>query len=289
MQVRQFHQLANRPKEFLPMLAEGLAAIAEHCRALEKAAESSYGAKQYRAAAVLRSVAFEEAGKFLILLDAVRLGRGDTDLLVAQLRRASDHLSKGLYALAIDCRPADLNELRSYLEYDRTTLYLDGPNDVDFIFRNSVHAQREEALYVDLIADEGSLNWLSPASTDEHSIGSTRACLTLVTSLEDIGICNQDALDVIGEVWSGFVPEATTTWLEIGGLNEGTFQALDAKSLVNPAAEERSLRFFSDWWTFPLHHEDLSLIQVKESELVEVRRTYLERMNLDYWGTDPGA
>ena len=269
------------------MLAEGLAAIAEHCRALEIAAERSYEAKQYRAAAVLRSVAFEEAGKFLVLLDAVRLGRGNTKLLGEQLRRASDHLPKGLYASAIDCRPANLKELRSFLEFDRRTLYLDGPNDVDFIFRNSILAQREEAIYVDLVAIEGSLNWLSPARTDEHNIGFTRACVFLVTSLEDLGVCNQNALDVVGRVWEGFVPEETTRWPEISDLNKETFRALNAKSLVNPGADEKSLHFFSDWWTFPLHHEDLSPIEVKEVDLVEIRREHLERMEADYWGMEP--
>ena len=289
MQVRQFHQLANRPNEFLPMLAEGLAAIAEHCRALETAAERSYEAKQYRAAAILRSVAFEEAGKFLILLDAIRLGRGDKELLVEQLKRAGDHLSKGLYASAVDCRAANLKELRSYLELDRRTMYLDGPNDVDFIFRNSIIAQREEAIYVDLVADEGSLIWFSPARTDEHNLGFTRACVFLVAALEDLGVCNPDALEVIGQIWSGFVPVETTSWPENRDMNNETFRALNSRGLVNPQVNERSLHFFPDWWTFPLHHEDLGPIKVKESDLIEARHKHLERMKYDYWGGEPEA
>ncbi len=271
------------------MLAEGLAAIAEHCRALEIAAERSHEAKQYRAAAILRSVAFEEAGKFLVLLDAVRLGRGDTKLLVEQLKRASDHLSKGLYASTIDCRPADLKELRSFHEFDRRTLYLDGPNDVDFIFRNSILAQREEAIYVDLVAVEWSLNLFSPARADERNVGFTRACVFLVTSFEDIGVCHRDALGVIGRVWSGFVPEDSTRWPQIRELNEATLERLNTKGLVNSRANERSLQFFADWWTFSLHHEDLSPIEVKEADLVEARGKHLERLELDYWGVEPGV
>ena len=287
MEVRQFHKLANRPDEILPLLAQGLAAIAEHCRALETAAEHSYEAKQYRAAAILRSVAFEEAGKFLILLDAVRLGRADKELLVKQLRRAADHPSKGLYASAIDCRPADLKRLRSILEIERKTFYLDGPNDVDFIFRNSILAEREEAIYVDLVEDEKSLIWHSPARNDEHSVGFTRACVFLVTALEDLGVCDHNALDVIAQIWNGFVPDETTSWTIIREMNDETFQALNSKGLVNPNVNDRSLHFFPDWWTFPLHHEDLSAIKVKKADLVVRRREHLERMEFDYWGSDP--
>jgi hypothetical protein len=71
-------------------------------------------------------------------------------------------------------------------------------------------AKREESFYVDHVAVEGSLAWLSPARTDELNMGFTPASVLLVAALEDLGVFNQDALDAIGRVWSGFVPEATT-------------------------------------------------------------------------------
>jgi hypothetical protein len=46
-------------------------------------------------------------------------------------------------------RPADVAKVRGYADSLRRTLYLDGPNEVDRIFRNVVEAEREESLYAD--------------------------------------------------------------------------------------------------------------------------------------------
>lgn len=61
------------------------------------------------------------------------------------------------------------------------------------------------------------------------------------------------------------------------------------KGLINDGATEMSLRFFADWWTFPLHHENLSPIEVKEADLVEARREHLGRMEAEHWGVEPGV
>ena len=86
----------------------------------------------------------EVAGKFLIFVDAARLGRPSQRKLRDQLKRAGDHLAKGLYAKATEIRPADFKELLGFLEPERATLYLDGPNDVDSIFRNEILSSRGE-------------------------------------------------------------------------------------------------------------------------------------------------
>jgi hypothetical protein len=88
-------------------------------------------------------IAEEEAGKFLILLDAVRCGRKRQKVFAEQLERSHDRLAKGLYVATVSIRPAISAELLSYLEGLRVQLYLDGPNDVDWIFRNEVLSGRE--------------------------------------------------------------------------------------------------------------------------------------------------
>jgi hypothetical protein len=46
----------------------------------------------------------------------------------------------------------DLTEAVTYLARERQALYLDGPEDVDWIFRNAIEQRREEAIYVYYIA-----------------------------------------------------------------------------------------------------------------------------------------
>jgi hypothetical protein len=53
---------------------------------------------------------------------------------------------------ACGMRPGTLAELQEYVDNHREEFYLDGPNDVDWIFRNEVLEGREGALYVDYVA-----------------------------------------------------------------------------------------------------------------------------------------
>ena len=61
--------------------------------------------------------------------------------------------------------------MRRLVDILRREFYLDGPNDVDWIFRNQILDSRESRLYVDLIADEeGRLTWTSPADRDNNEL-----------------------------------------------------------------------------------------------------------------------
>src|SRR6266511_1223259 len=131
-------------------LAMGMTLLAEHARTLERSVATLLEAKQIRGAAPLRALAEEEAAKFLILLDVARCPRKQ-GIRSKQLDRFHNHLAKGIYARVTEIRPATYGEVRKYVNVLRLSHYLDGPNDVDWIFRNEIEAQREEGLYVDFI------------------------------------------------------------------------------------------------------------------------------------------
>ena len=287
MKARQFHQLAGQSNSrFQALMAEGLSAIAENCQVLDDSAEALALANQWRGARVLRTIADEEAGKFLILLDAVRLGRDNQRKLRGQLSRANDHLAKGLYCKASEIRPADFEELQRYLQDQRATLYLDGPNDVDWMFRNQVLANREEVLYVDLVDSEGVIGWLTPARYDAIQMSSIPSAVRLVRSLATLGCCSSAALPLITDVWEGFVPGPKTHWQEVERRVHETIDRLDAGGLIGAGFMPMDGRLIISSWTFPLHSIVLDRIVVSPDELRNRRLAIVERLNRESGGQD---
>jgi hypothetical protein len=82
----------------------------------------------------------------LILLDLVRLGWRDHSKVKAQISPFYDHLGRCIYVEVLESRPADFAEVRRMVEDMRQAYFLDGPNDVDWIFRNELLSSREEGL-----------------------------------------------------------------------------------------------------------------------------------------------
>ena len=101
---------------------------------------------------IIKLLVEEEAAKFHILLDVARCPRNPNDRFSRQLRYFSQHLARGLYTQCYQWRPMDLSETKVHVDRERQAQYLDGPNDVDWIFRNDIERRREEAMYVDYVA-----------------------------------------------------------------------------------------------------------------------------------------
>lgn len=165
MLARRLRTIAQLPEDQrFAVLAEGMQLLAENVVTLEADATTLAASRRNRSAAVLRGFADEEAAKVLILLDLARAGWNEQAAVAACFSRFYDHLARGLYVRAYDGSPADLAEVRRYVDRLRQKYYLDGPMDVDWIFRNEVLTDREEQLYVDYIEDEhGSRHWTGPA------------------------------------------------------------------------------------------------------------------------------
>ena len=283
MKDRQFHQLAGQPKaEYYDSLATGLGMVADHCRQLAGASAVLADAEQWRGAQLLTVLADEEAGKYLVLLDAVRLGHRDKGRLSAQLKRAGDHLAKGLYAQVASIRPADFAEVLAYLDGERKALYLDGPNDVDWIFSNAIRSGRDETLYVDLVETDAGLDWRSPAIYDRLGFNATPWAADLVTALEVMGIGSASALQVIEHVWAGFVPEPATRWREVETRIAETVERLSAAGLCGENFTGDHYRTILDSWGYPLHSTDLTLIPVDPADLRRRQEAALERMYDDF-------
>jgi hypothetical protein len=270
MEPRMVHLLAGVPDDkLIHEVARGLTLIFEHVSQLQSSIETLCEEKQPRGVAAVRTIADEEAAKYLILVDAIRCPRKAQRQRAEQLRRCNDHLSKGIYAYIAGMSPADLGEIRRIAKGLRQSYYLDGPTDYDWIFRNSIEEQRERTLYVDYVRTDEGADWEAPDVHDDRIFlyGDPSGVVRIVQALTHAGIASVDGLRVVAEVWRNFVPEAETHWQEVAPRNRLTLEMLQERDLVGDAFTDRDAQVIVDEWTFPLHHEELSVIRVNLDEL----------------------
>ena len=117
-------------------VATGIRYIIGHAEGLESIAVRLIAIGEHRGAAIVRALAEEESAKVLILVDLVRCPRNDRDGRSRTVAAFSDHLAKEIYADSCGWRPVDFAEVRRIVNRERRPYYLDGPNDVDWIFSN---------------------------------------------------------------------------------------------------------------------------------------------------------
>jgi AbiV family abortive infection protein len=285
MKTRQFKQLAGKGfDQRLPLLIEGLEAIATNVGRIAAEHDVCAKAGAYKAAELLRVVGREEAGKFLILIDSCRAPESHPEAISRQFSRAGNHLAKLIYAQIADYSIASQNELVRCVNWLRPALHLDGPNDIDWIFPNTLIAERESALYVDLVDSEGVLSWASPLEFD-HAMAIPRS-VRLVQTVMKTGIVCLDGLSALQDAWRSF--DATTD-------THCADWARRSRVALEAFAEGRSVG--SDWgeaagwvielWPMPMVEIDISQIDVTADELVERRDAQIQAMLAREFGWEP--
>ncbi|MDQ1734124.1 MAG: hypothetical protein QOH56_375 [Pseudonocardiales bacterium] len=276
MEPRSLVHILNLPKrERFAVMAEGLTLLAEHIGTLHTDLDRLRDQGRQRAMAAIDVLASEEAAKVLILLDVARMGWGDQEAVDRQLKRFYNHLARGIYTRVVDGRPADFAEVRRYVDGLRQSHFLDGPNDVDWIFRNEVLAAREDSLYVDYLSAEGGDYWATPASRDDIMISQPSMIIRLVTALDRMGCLSMDGLQIIEAVWRGQTIEDETRWHVIEDLNQKVVDQLAQRGLVKDGATDDDAYLVYQQWTFPLGHMDLHQTEVKRAELLARRNRWL--------------
>lgn len=250
---------------FYREVAEGLGLVISNARRLYASAIALAETNHFHDARVLNALSEEEASKYLILLDAVRCPRKQFNRFADQLARFNDHLAKGLYARAYWLRPESLGQLQEYLDHYRVDLFLDGPNDVDWIFRNEIIRHREEALYVDYVAQDNSHTWLHPGIYDNSSFSvladTEPMALRIAGNLHDAGVSIPGALAVIADVWQPLAMTQALLWTEIRQQNYRTLECLEQKGFLQERSPSESSEIVGRW-QFPLYSLDLSLLPV---------------------------
>lgn len=259
--------------EFFVEVSTGMRAVLKNACGLLDDALVLRAAGRHRAEDLLLRIAEEEAAKYHILLDAIRTDRkGPT--LARQLRRFNDHLAKGLYAEYVKIAPASFDEVVEFLDSNRQSLFLDGPNDVDWIFSNSILREREEALYVDYIANGGDHLWVAPSVPVTAGMGFLEPrSVALASRLNQAGLDAPAALSVIAGIWRGSEFKRGDHWQRCHELNRATLRALADEGLLTDEGREDASRIAWDW-LFPLHSADLSRIEIHRRDLEAQQRAW---------------
>jgi hypothetical protein len=268
MQPRATHILAQLPDAiFLEAIASGLRLTAEWIQDLERAA-ARLDPTESGGAEVLQVVANEEAGKYLILVDAVRCPRTKQKPRTRQLKRSNDHLAKGIYSTVVDYSAGTYDEFVGYFEHLRLSHYLDGPNDTDWIFRNEIEANREQRLYVDFVQTDDGSRWWEPQRYDRlgglSSVPSN--AVEIVLSLDRLGLGTPEGVRVLAETWRPFSPGGST-WSELTETMERMFQGLINSGVLTESPAQADLSRLLDRWPWPLYDAEMSKIDVDLDEL----------------------
>ncbi|MFI1996306.1 AbiV family abortive infection protein [Actinoplanes sp. NPDC020271] len=266
----------------LDIIAEGLELLAINVRRLAADAKYLEDLDRPRGAKVIGTFAIEEAAKVLILLDLVRLDDNDHAGQSKQVKRFYQHLARCLYATAYSGSPASLGEVRVRVDQARRSHYLDGPNDVDWIFRNEVLAEREDALYVDLVDGEDGLMWSSPSTDGEIAFLSPRLP-TLVASLRATGITSRQGLSAVRDVWSGASLLDDPRWGDLAALNHRVLNRAWELELPSADVTQDDVNAVYNYWIFPLTSLDMSEVKVDIVELQTTRQAVLDGIALDYF------
>jgi AbiV family abortive infection protein len=260
------------------VLAEGLTLLAEHVATLERSVRLLDDAGEHRGAAVVAVTANEEAAKFLILVDFARMGDATDTELSMQLSRFANHQARCLYCYLSDFSPATFGELRNLANLARRSHYLDGPEGLEWTFRNYLIARREEALYVDYVdADDGS-TWISPAGGEPSWPRGTSGAVPLVRHLALAGLTTVEGLRILDDRWSGVAIDDSTHWVAVEQLNADVLGDLQDAGTVDSRLEATHFRYIADRWTYPLFHLDLREIPVKPAELADQRQAGLDAL-----------
>lgn len=273
--ARQFTKLAGLPDERLfAELETGLDLIAKNSTQLADAAVTLSQQGVTRPADILDSHATDEAGKFLLLLDAVRCPRSH---LQKHFSRAGQHLARLLYADTANLRPATFEELVSYININRKSNYLDGPEGGEWVFRNSMLFWREHALYVDYVElEDRTCQWQDPDHFKEvtGTFSLTRnSAADLVSVLVDVELHRAPALAVLASLWRTFAPTDDTHISEVRGRIDDTIRALEKQDLLQGEPDTWT-RVIMERWTFPLWGVDLSIENVKLQALLDERERF---------------
>jgi len=269
MHPRALKRLLQLPrKERFSRISEGLGLLVEQVAALDSDLAVLAKAERWRGLDILAAQADEEAAKALILLDFVRMDPSDQKACARQLGYFYDHLARCIYVEMVHMQPAEFGEVRGRVDLLRQSHYLDGPNDVDWIFRNELLAQREESLYVDYIHEEEGDRWVTPASRDRFMYPpSPEPIRKLVGVLHRLGAMSAKGLAVIADHWSSAALEEQTHWQEVVAINQAIVEELIEADLVTAEALPEDGSFTVQHWPFPMGNLDLSVRNVDISEL----------------------
>jgi len=216
MRVKAIRDLLQLDEtSFYKEIAKGIDLIINNSRAMLKDADILFKQNHQRGNSILQALANEEAAKVLILIDAVRCPFNFKDHLSRQLGWFNHHLAKGIYTESCYWKMESYSKLLEAVESERERYYLDGPNDIDWIFFNRILGEREGTIYVDYVEIEGKHIWQIPS--DLQFLNKPVSCvLDLCTSMYELGFFTLEGLREMSNFWKRIqITEDFECWIQV--------------------------------------------------------------------------
>ena len=265
-------------------VATGIGHVMNVVDGLDAAARKLSEAGCHHPARVLGSLAGEEAAKVLILVDAVRCPCAKQSERSRTLDYFYDHLAKGIYAEVSDWHPVDFAEVMRAVEHLRVEHYLDGPNDVDWIFPNQITQRREDDLYVGYVrddserGDQGEHYWVAPREdTPIESVFGYRtpAVIDVAHALHQVKATTPAGLAIVAGIWRPVDMRPEMRIDKLRELNQQTLKVLGDEGLLAAAPNENEVyTVILNRWTSPLWPLDLRVRKVKKEHLRDIQRRW---------------
>ena len=122
--------------------------------------------------------------------------------------------------------------------------------DVDWIFPNSIKAEREQAMYVDYVQDiteeNGAYSWKNPHPSDLYArTYNTPASVSVACAICQIGASTPKGLAIIADIWRKFEPTSETSLEDLRDLKDRTMERLIEEGLCSATDPARQL--VEDW------------------------------------------
>ena len=255
-QILRLEQMTESSKR--EAVEYGLAKIAENITSLLTEVDHIDNIAP-RASAILIQIASEEAGKGFLIVDYMRPYRSvSSEKRSHHLRGVYSHLARGIYVKYYQTRPDAFSEVESIVNGYRASHYLDGPSDVDWIFRNEIEEERERQLYVDLVSDEQGLKWHSPTDLWKR-LARLRGVSPFVPPICDlfllmhqVGLFGDRALRVMAETWNNVDISSTTRWAQYLPVNQAFLRQCGSQGLLSSSASDEALAQIADEFLYPL-------------------------------------
>lgn len=268
MEVRKFIQLGNlSDDELFDEASKGLELIFKNATSISNDASFLATNKLKHGCEILQSLAEEEAAKFLMLLDVIRCDkRRNIDNFNKLLKGITSHLTRLIYAECCHYSPHSFGELTKCIDHLREEYYLDGPEGVEWIFRNRLIHERESNVYVDYIESDGKYSWQEPRPLGQKPL----AVLDIITALNNAGCSTSDALRTIADIWRSVEIRDDFPIHDLEKINLETLNALKEKELLIDQPD-RVYQTIIRGWFFPLYSHDLSLKKVKKTDLRKIQ------------------
>ncbi len=263
-------------------VSTGVGHIIEVVNRLDAAALTLSEAGQEHPARILGNLAEEEAAKVLILVDVVRCPQAQSKERNRLLGYFYNHLAKGIYAEVCSWHVMDFAELKRYVDINCEPYYLDGPNEVDWIFYNPILQRREDKIYVNYVREgreDGEHGWVCPRNEELPLLRyRTREVIQLARALYRVGVTAPEGLIVVAEVWRSVEVTPEFGNERLAQLNSQTLDKLEKRGVPREARDD-DYTCVRERWPFPLYPlviptPNYGWRQGERKRLREVQRTW---------------